>query len=404
MYWRETLNVMATRQRLSGHRNRSDSEAYREGFFVQIELVTDLLRLNEFAKSWDTLACEVNQPRAGARIIAAWAHHMMESASELRIWIATEGDQVIGVLPFVAESLPRGRERLLPPAATLMYGSIPIAKPSSEREVADALVAECISSTPLVGVVGLDAMPPSSPWTEAFSRSLQGPEWVALDPIHHRSLYIDLEEGVEEWLGRRQSKFKREVRRRARIQEAEGFCLSATTDPSEIIKRLPAVQRLYTARQQDRGGDGYRFDGTMIDAIKEVLALSRPGHLRLVTIERGDLVIAMQLELFVGHRRSAWMMGFDSSWGQLGPGKAVLAGAIAASSDDGSKIFDLGGGDESYKNDFVDGGYPLEDWLWCSPRMARLLRPRPVDPSNTEEPSGTSRPIVDDSSLFPASA
>ena len=370
---------------------------------MQIELVTDLLRLNEFADSWDKLACEVNQPRAGARIVAAWAHHMMDSDSELRVWIATEGDQVIGVLPLVAESLPRGRERLLPPAATLMYGSIPIAKPSAAREVAVALVAECVNSTPLANVVGLDAMPSGSPWIEAFSSSLQGPEWVALSPIRHSSLYIDLEEGVEEWFGRRQSKFKREVRRRARIQDAEGFCLSATTDHAEIIERLPAVQTLYTTRQQARGGYGYRFDGTMIDAIKEVLALSTPGHLRLTTIERGDLVIAMQLELLAGHRRSAWMMGFDSCWGQLGPGKAVLAGAVAANADDGSKIFDLGGGDEAYKNDFADGGYPLEDWIWCSPRMARLLRPRPDTPC-TGETSSVCPPTVDESRRVPTNA
>ncbi|MGA2474368.1 MAG: hypothetical protein ABSG39_12885, partial [Acidimicrobiales bacterium] len=234
---------------------------------MRIELITD----PDHLYGWDQLADDVNQPRAGPAMIAAWARHMMDRDAELRVWFAIEGTQVVGVLPLVAESMPRGRERLLPPAATFMYGSIPVADPRREREIAAALVGACTTASTLVDVVGLDAMPPDSPWTDAFNNALSGPRWVAVDPIRHISSYVDLKGGVEQWLGRRDSKFKREVRRRARIQEAEGFRLCSTSEPEEIVTRLPAVHSLYAQRQQERGGAGYRFDETMIAAIREVL-------------------------------------------------------------------------------------------------------------------------------------
>jgi hypothetical protein len=117
----------------------------------------------------------------------------------------------------------------------------------------------------------------------------------------------------------------------------------------------------------------------MVAAIEEALDLSLPGRIRMTAIERDDTVKAIRLELRAGHRTSGWMTGFDAASGRLGPGKAALAGAIASSAESGDRIFDLGGGDELYKSDFVDGGFPLEDRIWCNPRMARLLRPRSVE-------------------------
>jgi CelD/BcsL family acetyltransferase involved in cellulose biosynthesis len=134
---------------------------------------------------------------------------------------------------------------------------------------------------------------------------LNGPEWVALNPIRHSSSYVDLQGGIEEWSGRRQSKFNREVRRRTRLQEAEGFRHFSTTQAGEIVKRLPAAQSLYTERQRARGGQGYRFDAKMVAAIEDIVSTTRPGQLRLVTIERDEIVMAMQLELRAGHRISA---------------------------------------------------------------------------------------------------
>ena len=66
--------------------------------------------------------------------MASWAKHMMSAESELRIWVANDGPEVIGVLPFVAEPMARGRMRLLPPTTNMMYGAVPIARPDRGRK------------------------------------------------------------------------------------------------------------------------------------------------------------------------------------------------------------------------------------------------------------------------------
>jgi hypothetical protein len=52
---------------------------------------------------------------------------------------------------------------LLPAAGTLLYGSIPIALPSREREVVVALVRELVSDSTGVDVVGSTPYPPIHP-------------------------------------------------------------------------------------------------------------------------------------------------------------------------------------------------------------------------------------------------
>jgi CelD/BcsL family acetyltransferase involved in cellulose biosynthesis len=344
---------------------------------VDIELLTDPDGIGRWAKGWNDLAEEMAQPRAGVDLVVAWARHMLPSGSELRIWIATEGQKVVGVLPLVAEALPQGRERLLPPATTLIYGIIPIAQPKGEFDIALSLSRGLAASAAAADLVTTYWTAPGSPWTEAFNRCLMEPEWVALDASPYSSFYADIREGFEPWLERRPYKFKKERRRCGRRLEEEGFQTVSTTDSADIVERLPQVKRLYEGRKQARGGSGYRFDDKMIGAITEAVTGSGAGRLCLVTIERDDLMIAAQLSLRAGDRTSAWIMGFDTAWSQYGPGIAALTGGIEASARAGSVIFDLGEGNQTYKRDLVDSEYPLETRIWCRPRMARLLQPNP---------------------------
>jgi CelD/BcsL family acetyltransferase involved in cellulose biosynthesis len=341
---------------------------------MELELVTEIPRLEQLAGGWEELADTVDQPRATGGIVAAWAHHMMEEGSELRIWFATQGDEVVGVLPFVSEAAPGHRERLLPPATTMMFGSIPIARPDREKEVVAAIVDAFGGSVSRADLVSVYWVPPGSPWIEALDRLLSGPDWAALDSLTYCCGYVDLADGIEAWFGRRQKEFRRVVSRRGRRQEEEGFHLHSTFEPSEIIERLPAVQTLYRARQGTRGGTGYRFDGGMIAALSEAITGSKPGRFGLVTIERGDTLIAMQLCIHTSRRTSAWLTGFDMAWLQFGPGIAVMLGAIAASAAGGCTMFEFGEGDEGYKGDLVDGRLSLQTHTWCRPRIARLLQ------------------------------
>jgi CelD/BcsL family acetyltransferase involved in cellulose biosynthesis len=342
---------------------------------VDIELVTDVDRLQHYVSSWETLADRVSQPRAAGAVVAGWARHMMDPEFELRIWIALDGLEVVGVLPFVAEKMARGRLRLLPPVTDMMYGIVPIADPGRVGEVVAAIADDFAAQAELIDMASIFWLPEDSPWTGALGSRLVGLDWVTTGRSQYSSYYTDIAQGIDAWLARRDGDFRREVRRRARRGAEQGFRIFTTVDPAEIMQRLPRLQDFYLRRKAERGGEGYRFDDDMRRAIENALELSTPGRFGLSVLERDDLIIGMQFVLRAGMRMSSWMTAYDPDpeWSRLGTGIATLLEALDAGARAGCEIVDLGVGDEPYKASFQDATFPLESVTWCRPRLARLL-------------------------------
>jgi CelD/BcsL family acetyltransferase involved in cellulose biosynthesis len=343
---------------------------------MDIELVTDVDRLEDVVAGWEALADRVSEPRAGGAVVAGWARHMMGADSELRIWIALDGSEVVGVLPFVTERMPRERLRLVPPATDMMYGIVPIADPDRADHVVAAIADDFAARTEMVDMTTIYWLPEGSPWTAALGNRLGGPDWVTAGSPQFCSYYTDIGEGVDAWLAQRDGDFRREVRRRARRGAEQGFRIFTTVDPAEIARRLPLLKTFYLRRKEERGGAGYRFDDDMCRAIESALHMSTPGRFGLSVLERDDLIIGLQFALRSGTKMSSWMTGFDPDpqWSRLGTGIATLLEALDAGAGAGCEIVDLGVGDEPYKETFRDGQFPLESVTWCRPRLARLVR------------------------------
>lgn len=343
---------------------------------MEIELVTDVDRLQDLVPGWEALADRVSQPRSNGAVVAGWALNMMGADSELRIWVALDRSEVVGVLPFVAEGMARKRQRLLPPATDMMYGVVPIADPDRAGDVISAIADDFAAQAELVDMAVLYWLPEESPWRDAIGSRLGGIDWVTIGSRGYSSSYTDIAEGMEAWLAHRDGDFRREVRRRARRAAEQGFRIFTTVAASEIVQRLPTVQAFYSRRKEERAGEGYQFDDHMRGAIESAVQLSTPGRLGLSVLEREDLVIGMQFVLRSGVKMSSWMTGFDPDpqWSRLGTGIATLLEALDAGARAGCEIADLGVGDEPYKEIFQDGTFPLESVTWCRARLARLLQ------------------------------
>ena len=340
---------------------------------VHIELVTDVDHLRHYVEGWDALADRVSQPRAGGGIVAAWARHMMSPATELRIWIATDGSEVVGVAPFVAEKMPRGRVRLLPPATDMMFGTVPIAHPDGARQVAEAIADDFFDRSPPVDLASIYWLPEGSPWMAAFGNRLAGPEWVVTGRMSYSSYSSTIAAGMDAWLAQRNRDFRQGAGRRARRAEEEGFRLLTTEDPAQVMERLPHLQSFYLRSKQARGGEGYRFDDDMVRAIGTAQELSPRGRFALSVLERGHQVIGASLALRAGTTTSCWIVGHDPEWSRLGPGVATLLEAMAAGRLAGCEVADLGVGEHRYLRDMQDAAFPLASVTWCRPRLARLL-------------------------------
>jgi CelD/BcsL family acetyltransferase involved in cellulose biosynthesis len=343
---------------------------------MDVELVTNVEGLTRFVDSWDALACSLGLPRAKGTVVDAWARHMMPPGFELRVWVAREGEEVLGVLPLLAEAMPRGRFQLGPPATDMIFGVVPIADLKNADRVAMAVADHVATEADSLDLAVLYWLPAASPWRTALQRCFAEPEWVTIKGSPYNSFYVELDEGVDAWLETRGGEFRRTVRRRARRQEEQGFRAFTTVDPAEIMERLPQLQSLYLSRKENRGGEGYRFDDDMMRAIGTILRSRSRGQLRLSVIERDELLIGASLAVQAGQRMSCWLTGFDAEWSRLGPGIAALLEALDAGGRAGCTIADLGVGDEPYKDEFQDAAFPLESVTWCRPRLARLLQLR----------------------------
>jgi len=351
---------------------------------VDVELVTDVDLLQQYVSGWEGLADRVSQPRAGGAIVAGWAQHMMGPDSELRIWVALDHSEVVGVLPFVAEKMARGRLRLLPPATNMMYGVVPIAHPDCGSEVVEAIADDFAARSELVDLTSIFWLPEGSPWTDALGSRLGGSEWVATDTTHFTSYFTRVGVGIDAWLHQRSGKFRREVRRQARRFNEEGFRLFTAVEPGDIMEWLPQLRSLYVRRQEEREGEGYEFAEGMSSAIATTLDLSARGHLALSGLQRDGMVIGAAMAAVAGTRMSGWLIAFDREWARFGPGIAVVLECLAAGARAGCDVADLGVGDQPYKDDFQDATFPLESVTWCRPRLARLLQlgspPTPAAP------------------------
>jgi CelD/BcsL family acetyltransferase involved in cellulose biosynthesis len=341
---------------------------------VDIELVTDLGRLQDHAAGWDALADCASQARGGGGIVAAWAAHMLPPGTELRVWVATEGTAVVGVLPFVAETMPRGRFRLLPPTTDLMFGTVPIAHPDCEQRVTEAVADDFARRAAAVDMATIYWLPQSSPWSSALGSRLVEPDWVEAELTQYDGYYTSVPSGIDSWMAQRDKVFRQGVGRRARRAEEQGFRLFTTEDPAEIMERLPRLQSFYVRSQDARGGEGYRFDDDMIRTIETAQALSPPGRFALTVLENDDVLIGASLVVRAGTKMSCWLVGYDPEWSRFGPGVAALLESIAAGSRAGCDAADLGLGDHHYLRDFKDASAPLESLTWCRPRLARLLQ------------------------------
>jgi CelD/BcsL family acetyltransferase involved in cellulose biosynthesis len=359
---------------------------------VKIHLVTEASRLRDFVDEWEALADATSSPRSGGGFVTAWAEHMMDPDTELRVWIATEGQRVLGVLPFVAEPMPRGRVRLVAPSTNLMYGTVPIAHPERAAEVVQALVDEFVQQTDLVNIATLEWLPEGSPWTATFRDRLDGPEWVVAATRNYVSSATTIGNGVQAWLNERSTEFRRTVRRRARRYEEEGFRRITTEDPVEIVRRLPRLREFYVSTQQKWAqGEGYRFDDSMIRTLETAIAYCPRGRVALSVVERDDLLIGAQLALRAGRTMSCWIIGHDAAWSRFGPGIAALVEAFDAGARCGITLADFGGGDEPYKNDLHggDSAVPMQSVTWCRPRLARMLSLESPSPSSATSRADT---------------
>ena len=86
-----------------------------------------------------------------------------------------------------------------------------------------------------------------------------------------------------------------------------------------------------------------------MDVVTDAVTRSRPGSVRLSTIEKPGQVIAADFIMTAGAESSFWISGFDDEHSAMSPGQVNVLLCIKDAMERGEEVFDLGPGTESYK-------------------------------------------------------
>jgi CelD/BcsL family acetyltransferase involved in cellulose biosynthesis len=327
---------------------------------MKAEIVTELDRLEELAPGWDALAVACHRPRSAPAWTVAWFRHALPPGALIRTVIVSDNDSVIGTAPFYVTRTGFGFYRF-DLAAPMLHGVEPLCLPGRDEEVGEAIGAALAATAPTPDIVSLPWMAAGSLLPRAVRTGWARPRPALIDEHQFPSPRVMVAgRDFETWLGERSKKFRQSFRYDHRRLAAAGFEHRVSTDTTDILERLPDMQRLYERRRATRGGSGPAFDGAFMDVVSGAVPRSGTGRVRLSTIERPGEVIATDLIINGGGESSFWLSGFDEAWAQLGPNRVNLAMCIGDSMQRDDAVFDLGPGAEPYKYRFTEDEVMLQ--------------------------------------------
>jgi CelD/BcsL family acetyltransferase involved in cellulose biosynthesis len=343
---------------------------------VHAELLTNLAEVDGYRAAWDALAVAASRPFCAPSWMLAWFEHVTSDASELRLVLVFDDDDLVGVAPYYLTLGPGGLpvHRFLCCGVSTRIG--PLAAPGYEERVAALIGSTLAGSEPRPRMVTFDGIEADSPWPAAMASGWPGRAgaWVHTDNALP-AFIVDRGEGTfDDWLAGRPRKFAKEVRRlRRRLAERGGRL--RLSSPESLDADLGELMRLHYARWEDRGGSGNLDPAVEVmlrQASRELIAGERA---RLWVLELEDRVISAELMIAAGDELGSWGGGFDERCSNLAPGVLTLLAAIEDSFARGERRFYLGEGLESYKERLAD---PVEEVTWRTlfPRDSRYVATR----------------------------
>ncbi len=324
------------------------------------ELVDDAASLERFIDRWDDLAVTARRPYCAPGWMLSWWRQAAPHNARLRVALALENEQLVGIAPFFSERSRTGLVRLRPLASGTAARLGPIALPGREGDAATPLAAAIEGARPATGVIALDEVDSGCQWPE-----LLGHAWPARRARVKRygdlaAPLVDLGSGgFDQWLQSKSGNFRQQVRRARRQLEGRGARWRVSTQGEEVRRDLDAFVRLHRARWSGRGGSQALTTGTG-RFLAEAADRLPDGRFRIYSIDIAGEPISTQIFVSAGDGVSYWNGGFDEAFAAQRPALQTLVWAIEDVSGRGERRIDLGPGAQAYKYRLATGEEKLE--------------------------------------------
>ncbi len=328
--------------------------------------------LAPYLPAWDALAQKQGKPFCAPGWMLSWWHEARIGDARLRVVLVFAGTDLVAVGPFFAQ-VAYGLVELRLLAAGFSHRIGVIAEEENRDAVARSLAYGLASIRPQAGSVVFEGIDETDPWPDLIAA-----HWPSAKPPRRRTdatmdaPVLDLDASYEEWMERRERRFRKEARRTARRMEEEQVSGKIACDDAAI----GALLRLHDARWEERGGSHVdRTAGAMLE--RAARALGPEERLWVALLEAPSGAVAAELVVRAGDTAVFWAGGFDPAWARNAPGTQAMLLALRHIAEQKVKLADLGGGDHDYKRKLADRNTTIV-WRTIFPRNARypLMRLR----------------------------
>jgi CelD/BcsL family acetyltransferase involved in cellulose biosynthesis len=336
-------------------------------------VVDDLDLLAPYLGAWDALAVAHGRPYCAPGWMLAWWREARSGDARLRVVLVLEHDRLAAVGPFFAQVGPLGLVEMRLLAAGFCHRIGLLALPGREASIAPAIARALAEMRPRPASVVFEGIDAGDPWPDLIAAA-----WPARRPARLRtdSLMdaptIELRGSYEQWLARRDGKWRANARRTARRLGERQVRETVSADEHAI----DALLDMHRASWRARGGSG------LDDAARSVVAaaareLGPRERLTVGLLEGPDGPIAADLVVRAGTVAAGWTKAFDPAWTSYAPGIHGMLLLLRCLAERGVQTVDMGGGSDTYKRSLADGNSPLA-WRTLFPRGARypLMRLR----------------------------
>jgi CelD/BcsL family acetyltransferase involved in cellulose biosynthesis len=339
---------------------------------VRFEVIEDPDLLAPHLPAWDALAQKQGKPFCAPGWMLSWWHEARTGDARLRVVLVFAGADLVAVGPFFAQ-VAYGLVELRLLAAGFSHRIGVVAEEENRDAVARSLAQGLASVRPRAGSVVFEGIDGTDPWPGLIAAN-----WPSAKPPRQRTdatmdaPVLDLDASYEEWMERRERRFRKEARRTARRMEEEQVSGNIACDDAAI----GALLRLHDARWEGRGGSHVdRTAGAMLERAARVLGPEE--RLWVALLEAPSGAVAAELVVRAGDTAVFWAGGFDPAWARSAPGTQAMLLALRHIAEQKVKLADLGGGDHDYKRKLADRNTTIV-WLTIFPRNARypLMRLR----------------------------